>query len=81
MTDYDHAICRQVNVELESVGSCRQPLIEGGKGILRTQRTTASVREYLGLGIGEKGHSLAGLRQPSHPGYPGYPGHSAYSGH
>ena len=46
VVDDDHAVARQVDVELEPVGAERQAVIEGREGVLGRERAPAAVREH-----------------------------------
>jgi len=42
--DDDHAVAREVDVELETVRAQTEPVVEGGDRVLGTERRTAAVR-------------------------------------
>ena len=55
MMDDDHAVARQVDVELESVGPEREPVVERRNRILRRERAAAAMREHQRPRRGEEG--------------------------
>ena len=51
----DHAVAREVDVELEAVGAEREAVVERGDRILRRQRAPAAMREHEGPRRSEEG--------------------------
>jgi len=46
VTDYDHTIGREVDIQLQPVGTGRNPTFERSHGVFRAERATAAVCKH-----------------------------------
>ena len=46
MTDHDHTIGREVDIQLQPVGTGRNPTFKRGHGVFGAERATASVCKH-----------------------------------
>ncbi len=51
----DHAVARQVDVELEPISAQRHPVVEGEQRVLGAKRRAAAVGKHLGAPERERG--------------------------